>query len=96
LIDFLACFKTEIVVLIVAIPLFIDTKIIRGFVALLAKKDFTIKIGTIFGKSKISMQKWFIAIYLLTTSKKGISSIQLAKHVGVTQKNCLVYESSYL
>jgi transposase-like protein len=50
------------------------------------KQDFTIKTGTVFGESKISLQKWFIAIYLLTTSKKGISSIQLAKQVGVTQK----------
>lgn len=50
------------------------------------KKDFTLKTGTIFGESKIPLQKWFIAIYLLTTSKKGISSIQLSKQVGVTQK----------
>lgn len=49
-------------------------------------KDFTIKTGTVFGESKIPMQKWFIAIYLLTTSKKGISSVQLSKQVGTTQK----------
>ena len=34
------------------------------------KQDFTIKIGTIFGESKIPLRKWFIAIYLLSTSKK--------------------------
>ncbi len=50
------------------------------------KQDFTIKTNTVFGESKLSLQKWFIAIYLLTTSSKGISSVQLAKHVGVTQK----------
>jgi len=50
------------------------------------KQDFTIKTGTIFGESKVSMQKWFIAIFLLSTSSKGISSVQLAKQVGVTQK----------
>jgi transposase-like protein len=50
------------------------------------KQDFTIKTGTVFGESKISLQKWFIAIYLLSNSSKGISSVQLAKHVGVTQK----------
>lgn len=50
------------------------------------KRDFTIKTGTLFGESKIPLQKWFIAIYLLTTSKKGISSIALAEQVGVTQK----------
>lgn len=50
------------------------------------KQDFTIKTGTLFGESKIPLQKWFIAIYLLTTSKKGISSIELSSHVGVSQK----------
>jgi transposase-like protein len=50
------------------------------------RKDFTVKTGTLFGESKLSLQKWFIAIYLLTTSKKGISSISLAEQVGVSQK----------
>lgn len=50
------------------------------------KRDFTIKTGTLFGESKIPLKKWFIAIYLLTNSKKGISSISLAEQVGVTQK----------
>lgn len=50
------------------------------------KKDFTIKTGTLFGESKIPLQKWFIAIYLLTTTKKGISSISLSEQVGVSQK----------
>lgn len=50
------------------------------------RKDFTIKTGTIFGESKIPLRKWFIAIYLLTTHKKGISSVELAQHVGVSQK----------
>ena len=50
------------------------------------EKDFTIRTGTVFGASKLPLQKWFIAIYLLSISKKGISSIQLAKQVGVTQK----------
>jgi len=50
------------------------------------KKDFTIITGTVFGESKLPIKKWFIAIYLLSTTSKGISSVQLAKHVGVTQK----------
>jgi len=50
------------------------------------RKDFTIKTGTIFGESKIPLQKWFVAIYLLTANKKGISSIQLAEQIGTTQK----------
>lgn len=50
------------------------------------KQDFTIKTNTIFGQSKIPLRKWFIAIYLLTSCKKGISSVELADKVGVTQK----------
>lgn len=50
------------------------------------KQDFTIKTKTVFGESNIPLRKWFIAIYLLTTCRKGISSVQLAKQIGVTQK----------
>jgi transposase-like protein len=50
------------------------------------KKDFSIKVGTIFEDSKISLQKWFACIYIVTSHKKGISSIQLGKDIGVTQK----------
>src|SRR5260221_543176 len=50
------------------------------------KQDFRIQTGTVFGESKLPLKKWFIAIYLLSTSSKGISSVQLAKHAGVTQK----------
>lgn len=50
------------------------------------KQDFTIKTGTLFGESKLPLRTWFIAIFLLTTSKKGISSIELAKLCGTTQK----------
>jgi hypothetical protein len=34
----------------------------------------------------LPLRKWFLAIYLIATSGKGISSVQLAKHIGVTQK----------
>ena len=50
------------------------------------KQDFTIKTGTVFGESKLPLRKWFMAIYLLSNTSKGISSVQLAKHVGVSQK----------
>lgn len=49
-------------------------------------KDFRIKTGTIFGDSKVSLRKWYMAIYLMTANKKGVSSVQLAKLIGVTQK----------
>ncbi|MGH7156910.1 MAG: IS1595 family transposase [Candidatus Saccharimonadales bacterium] len=50
------------------------------------KKQFTVKVGTIFSDSHIPLTKWFYAIYLCTSLKKGISSIQLAKYLGITQK----------
>jgi transposase-like protein len=50
------------------------------------RQDFTIRNGTVFGDSKLPLRKWFMAIYLLTTSGKGISSYQLAKQIHVTQK----------
>lgn len=50
------------------------------------RKRFSLKVGTIFEGSKIKLQKWFMAIYLVTSHKKGISSCQLAKDIGVTQK----------
>ena len=49
-------------------------------------KNFNVRIGTIFEGSKVSLQKWFVAIYLITTEPKGISSICLANHLHVTQK----------
>lgn len=49
-------------------------------------KRFKITVGTIFEASNIPLTKWFTAIYLVTAHKKGISSYQLAKDIGVTQK----------
>ncbi len=51
------------------------------------KKDFSIRKNTIFDNSKISLQKWFMCIYLINSNKKGISSLQLSRQVGITQKS---------
>ena len=51
------------------------------------KQKFSIKVGTIFEDSKIPLRKWFMAIWLLTSHKKGIASTQLAKDIKVTQKS---------
>lgn len=47
---------------------------------------FSVRYDTIFEDSKLPLQKWFMAFYLLTSHKKGISSCQLARDIGVTQK----------
>lgn len=49
-------------------------------------KNFNIRIGTIFEGSKVPLRKWFVAIYEITTSNKGISSVKLAEDISVTQK----------
>lgn len=53
----------------------------------LCRREFTVKIGTIFEDSKVPLHKWLYAMYLLVTSRKGISSLQLAKEIGITQKS---------
>jgi hypothetical protein len=49
-------------------------------------KYFNVRTGTIFDNTKIPLQKWFMALYVFSSHKKGISSHQLAKDISVTQK----------
>lgn len=51
------------------------------------RKPFTVKIGTIFESSHIKMHIWLQAIFLISSSKKGISSNQLARVLGITVKS---------
>lgn len=48
--------------------------------------DFTVRTGTVMERSKVPLHKWLYSMYLLVTARKGISSMQLAKEIGVTQK----------
>ena len=50
------------------------------------RKPFTVKVGTIFEDSHVQMRDWLAAIYLICSSKKGISSNQLHRMLGVTLK----------
>ena len=50
------------------------------------RKPFTVKVGTIFESSHVKMNLWLQAIYLMCASKKGISSNQLHRTLGVTLK----------
>lgn len=56
------------------------------------REHFSVRTGTILAESKIPMHKWLFAIYLMTTARKGISSVQLAKEIGVTQKTAWFME----
>ena len=50
-------------------------------------EDFTVRTGTVMERSHIPLHKWLYAMYLLVTACKGISSLQLSKQIGVTQKS---------
>jgi transposase-like protein len=51
------------------------------------RKPFTVKVGTIFESSHIKLHIWLQAIFLLSSSKKGISSNQLHRALGITLKS---------
>lgn len=50
------------------------------------KKRFSVKTDSIMQSSKLGYQKWAIAIYLVTTNLKGVSSLKLRRDLGITQK----------
>jgi len=51
------------------------------------RKDYSIRTNTIFHRSHIPLNKWLYAMYLFVTDRKGLSSLQLSKEIGVTQKS---------
>jgi len=51
------------------------------------RKQFTIRTGTVMEGSHIPIRKWLYAMYIVNISRKGISSVQLAKEIGITQKS---------
>jgi transposase-like protein len=50
-------------------------------------ENFTVRTNTIFERSHVPLHKWVYSMYLLVTARKGISSMQLAKEIGITQKS---------
>lgn len=51
------------------------------------RKHFSVRTGTVLAESKIELQKWLMAIYMMTTARKGIPSTQMARELGITQKS---------
>jgi len=51
------------------------------------KKQYSVKLGTIFEDSPLGLDKWLPAVWLIANSKNGISSHELARSLGVTQKS---------
>jgi len=50
------------------------------------RKQFSIKVGTIFEDSPIGLDKWLAAVWMITNDKNGISSCEIHRALGVTQK----------
>jgi transposase-like protein len=51
------------------------------------KRQFSVKVGSIMEDSPLSIDKWLIAVWLITNAKNGISSYELARAIGITQKS---------
>jgi transposase-like protein len=51
------------------------------------KKQFSVKVGTIFEDSPIGLDKWLIALWMLVNCKNGISSYEVGRDLGITQKS---------
>ena len=51
------------------------------------RRQFSVKVGTIFEDSPLGLEKWLPAVWLLTSCKNGISSCELARGLGITQKS---------
>jgi transposase-like protein len=51
------------------------------------KKQFTVKVGSIFEDSPLGMDKWMFATWLVSNCKNGVSSCEVARHLGITQKS---------
>jgi transposase-like protein len=50
-------------------------------------RQFSVKVGTIFKDSPLALDKWLVSIWLIANSKNGISSYELSRSVGITQKS---------
>ena len=65
-------------------PMFLKTR--RIWKCRVCRKQFSVKLGTIFEDSPLGLDKWLPAIWMLANSKNGISSYEMARGLGVTQK----------
>jgi transposase-like protein len=52
------------------------------------KAQFSIKVGTIFEDSPIGLDKWLMAMWMLANCKNGVSSYDISRATGITQKSC--------
>jgi transposase-like protein len=63
---------------------FVKTR--RIYNCLACKKQYSVKVGTIFEDSPLGLDKWFAALWMLVNCKNGVSSYEIHRSIGVTQK----------
>ncbi|MCJ8355219.1 IS1595 family transposase [Novacetimonas hansenii] len=51
------------------------------------RQHFSVRSGTVLAESRLPLHKWLMAIYMMTTARKGIPSTQMARELGITQKS---------
>src|SRR5215831_13184955 len=64
---------------------FVKTR--RIWICLACKKHFSVRLGTIMEDSAIGLDKWLTAIWLIVNAKNGISSMEIHRSLGITQKS---------
>lgn len=67
-------------------PYFLKTRRIWKCKSRECRKQFSVKVGTIFEDSPLGLDKWLVAIWMIANAKNGISSYELHRAIGVTQK----------
>ncbi|PYM23956.1 MAG: DDE transposase, partial [Candidatus Rokuibacteriota bacterium] len=68
-------------------PRFIQTRRLWECKTKHPRRQFSAKVGTIFEDSPLGLDKWFAAIWLIANAKNGISSYEIGRALGVTQKS---------
>jgi transposase-like protein len=67
-------------------PMFLVSRRIWKCRATKCRKQFSVKVGTIFNESPIGLDKWLTAIWLVSNCRNGVSSYEIARDLGLTQK----------
>jgi len=67
-------------------PMFLKTRRIWKCSATKCRKQFSVKIGTVLNESPIPLNKWLTAMWLIANCKNGVSSYEIARDLGLTQK----------
>jgi transposase-like protein len=67
-------------------PMFLKTRRIWKCSAAKCRKQFSVKIGTVLNESPIALDKWLTAMWLVANCRNGVSSCEIARDLGLTQK----------